>query len=90
MSTTTTVTPVVASPPNVDTISTKWGPIVVSVVTMVVFLAAIVVAWLTKDSSLPVLLGMAGTNAGTAVGYWLGSSAGSKAKDAKIGVSPTP
>jgi hypothetical protein len=61
-----------------------WGPILVSVLVMGNFLAAISIAWWTKDTSLQVLLGMAGTNAGTAVGYWLGSSSGSKSKDATI------
>ena len=59
---------------------TDWGAVIVSVMALTLFLAAVVVAWVTKDSSLGILLGMAGTNAGTAVGYWLGSSAGSAKK----------
>jgi hypothetical protein len=47
---------------------------------MLIFEAAIVVAWLTKEASLSILLGMAGGNAATAVGYWLGSSKGSDKK----------
>jgi hypothetical protein len=47
---------------------------------LLIFEAAIVVAWMTKDASLGILLGMAGANAGTAVGYWLGSSQGSAKK----------
>lgn len=61
-----------------------WGPILVSMLVLSIFLAAIAIAWWTHDTSLQVLLGMAGTNAGTAVGYWLGSSSGSKSKDATI------
>ena len=67
-----------------ETTTAKFGPIVVSVVVLGIFLAALCIAWWTKDSSLQVLLGMAGTNAATAVGYWLGSSSGSKGKDSTI------
>ena len=62
----------------------EWAPVAVSVIVLAIFLAAIVVAWLTKDPSLGILLGMAGSNAGTAVGFWLGSSSGSQKKDAAI------
>ncbi len=68
----------------------KWGPVIVSVLVLGIFLAAIAIAWWTKDTSLQVLLGMAGTNAGTAVGYWLGSSSGSKSKDAALAAAATP
>ncbi len=88
--TTTTETPKQAI---IATTEARFGPIVVSVVVLGIFLAAICIAWWTKDSSLQVLLGMAGTNAATAVGYWLGSSSGSKGKDAVIanmgGAAPT-
>lgn len=70
------------TPPSDQTAT--FGPIVVSAITLTIFLAAIIVAWWTKDPSLQVLLGMAGTNAATTVGYWLGSSSGSKGKDATI------
>lgn len=60
------------------------GPILVSVLVLGIFVAALCIAWWTKDNSLQVLLGMAGTNASIAVGYWLGSSSGSKGKDATI------
>jgi hypothetical protein len=69
-------------------------PLVVSVVAEAIFLAAIVIAWWTKDASLGILLGAAATNATTVVNYWLGSSSGSKAKDATIAqqasVTPLP
>lgn len=84
-----TITP--ASKPAID--GATVGPIVVSIVVLSIFLAALCIAWWTKDSSLQVLLGMAGTNAATAVGYWLGSSSGSKGKDATIasmGAAPPP
>lgn len=88
------------TPPSTQTTADRtavWGPIVVSMLVLLIFLAAIVVAWWTKDVSLQILLGMAGANAGTAVGYWLGSSSGSKTKDATIAqigaavtTTPTP
>lgn len=78
------------APPLTDPVATTWGPITVSVLALSIFLAAICIAWWTKDSSLQVLLGMAGTNAATAVGYWLGSSSGSKSKDAVIAAKTTP
>lgn len=68
------------APPTGASRVTEWGPIVVTVLVMLIFEAAIVVAWLTKEASLSILLGMAGGNAATAVGYWLGSSKGSDKK----------
>jgi uncharacterized membrane protein YdjX (TVP38/TMEM64 family) len=65
-----------------------WGPVIVSVLAMAIFTAAIGVAWVTKDSSLGTLLGMAGSYAGTVVGYWLGSSSGSRSKDVLIAAKP--
>ena len=65
----------------------------ISIVSEVVFIAALAIAWWTKDSSLPLLLGIAGTNATAVVNYWIGSSAGSSAKDATIAarpIAPTP
>lgn len=71
------------------------GAILVSIFVLAIFLAAIVIAWWSKDSSLQILLGMAGTNAATAVGFWLGSSSGSRDKDQTIAqqaasAAPTP
>lgn len=58
------------------------GSVIVSIFALAVFAMAILVAWLAKDpTTLQILLGAAATNATTAVGYWLGSSAGSRAKD---------
>lgn len=79
------------APTTSDTVAATWGPIVVSGMAMVLFFAAICVAWWTKDASLPLLLGAAATNAATVVSYWLGSSSGSKRKDQVIaGMSGTP
>ena len=67
------------------------GPVAVSVLSLALLALAIGVAWWTKDSSLPILLGVVGSNANTVVGYWLGSSAGSRAKDTTIaGLTPAP
>ena len=60
------------------------GPVAISLFALAVFALALIVAWMTGDASLPILLGVAGSNATTVVGYWLGSSAGSRAKDATI------
>jgi hypothetical protein len=77
-------------PQNTTDRAAVFGPIVVSIFVLGIFLAAIVIAWLTKNEALQILLGMAGANAGTAVGYWLGSSSGSKAKDATIAAQAAP
>ena len=58
--------------------------LIVSVVAMGIFAVALVVAWWTKSESLNLLLGAASANATTVVAYWLGSSSGSRAKDATI------
>ena len=62
-----------------------WGAIVVSAVALITFLSALVVSFFFKDPGLLNLtVGAAIANATTAVGYWLGSSAGSQRKDDAI------
>lgn len=93
MSATTTVITPPTPPAAMAARVAEWGPVIVSVIVLFVFVAAIIVAWQTKDPSLGILLGMAGANAGTAVGFWLGSSKGSQSKDATIATlatAPTP
>ena len=88
--TTTTVT---TPTPTIAMIASEWGAVIVSVVALMIFLAAIVVAWKTQNPSLQILLGIAGSNATTAVGFWLGSSFSSQKKDntiASITGSPNP
>ena len=85
----TTTTPTPAATPALAARVAEWGPVIVSVIVLFVFVAAIVVAWQTKDPSLGILLGMAGANAGTAVGFWLGSSSGSQKKDQVIAAVAT-
>ncbi len=75
------------------TIAAEWGSVIVSILVLMIFLGAIIVAWITRSPSLDVLLGMAGSNAGIAVGFWLGSSSGSQKKDSTIAAitgAPTP
>ena len=58
------------------------GRILVSATVMVIYIAALAVAFLSKnDNMLMVLIGVAATNATTVVGYWVGSSSGSTKKD---------
>lgn len=85
----TTTTSAAPAAPMAQRVS-EWGPVAVSIVVLAIFLAAIVVAWEAKDPSLNILLGMAGANAGTAVGFWLGSSSGSQKKDAVLAAQATP
>ncbi len=66
--------------------STKWGPIVVSVLVAIIF-GLVLFLLLTKaapnaDSDLmKILIGGLSAKFGDVVSFWLGSSAGSKAKD---------
>lgn len=69
-----------------------WGAIIVSVVTLLTFSGALVVAFYIKEtdvgkSLLQLTVGAAIANATTAVGFWLGSSSGSQKKDEVIGAA---
>jgi hypothetical protein len=69
-----------------------WGAIIVSVVTLLTFSGALVVAFYIKEtdvgkSLLQLIVGAAIANATTAVGFWLGSSSGSQKKDDVIGAA---
>lgn len=78
--------------PSLSTLAQRasdWGSIVISLVVLMVFLAALTIAWKTSDASLPLLLGAASANATTAVGFWLGSSRGSQQKDTVIAAQAT-
>lgn len=58
-----------------------WAKPVVSLVAMLIFVAAFIVAYLAKDqTSLTLLMGVAGSMGTTVVNYWVGSSAGSDRK----------
>lgn len=75
--------------PPTDKIGTVT-PLVISIFAEAIFLAALGIAWWTKNENLGILLGVAASNATTVVSYWLGSSSGSKAKDATIAAQTTP
>lgn len=85
-----TVTSSTTPTPSVDTVAERWTPLAVSVQVQIVFVAALIIAWVTKSQALDLLLGGALTNATTVVNYWLGSSSGSKGKDALIAAKTTP
>ena len=80
----TVTTAATATTATIASRASEWGAVVVSLVVLIIFLAAIVVAWMTKDASLGILLGAASANATTAVGFWLGSSKGSADKTAAL------
>lgn len=63
----------------------QWGSIVVSVLSLLIFVGVVVVALAVKNEQmLLMLVGAAIANAGTAVQFWLGSSASSQKKDETI------
>lgn len=65
-------------------ISSKWGPILVSVLVFVIFVVVLVVISLKvlpdSGSISTLIIGLYGEVRGV-ISYWLGSSASSKAKD---------
>ena len=86
MSDTAPPAPVVSTTDKVTTIS----KLTVSVTSQVVFLVALGIAYLTKDSTaISLLVGAAIANSTTVVNFWLGSSAGSSSKDAIIAGKPS-
>lgn len=70
-----------------QSMSSKWGPITVSALVILVFLAvfSFLAFKLVPDSETvkQLLVGLL-TQVQAVISYWLGSSAGSKAKDAVI------
>lgn len=62
-----------------------WGQVVVSVFALTAFTAALLVAWMTKNTELMASLGNTIQNVTIAVvGYWVGSSIGSSQKDGQL------
>ena len=58
-----------------------WAKPAISAFAMAIFVAAFVIAYLAKDqTSLTLLMGVAGSMATTVVNYWVGSSSGSDRK----------
>jgi hypothetical protein len=67
--------------PNTSAMMT-WGAIITSALSGCGFLAALLVAYMSKDqANLSLLVGAVVTNFATVVSFWLGSSAGSQKKD---------
>jgi len=66
-----------------------WAKPAVSILTLVIFTALVVVAFISKDqTSFNLLCGAAIAMAQSVVGYYLGSSAGSAAKTALLAAAP--
>jgi hypothetical protein len=67
------------------------GAIIVSGMWSIVFMLALVVVWSSKDqANLGVLIGVVATNGTTVVGFWLGSSMGSKRKTDLLAAAVPP
>ena len=61
------------------------GPILVSVIAMLIYGVSLVIAFLSKDqNNLTLLIGVSAANATTVVGYWIGSSNSSARKDVQL------
>lgn len=85
--TTSTTTPTAAPTDKVGT----YSKLAVSIFAEAIFVAAIVIAYLAKDStSLTLLMGAVVSMATTVTNFWLGSSQGSSNKDAIIASVSTP
>lgn len=69
-----------------------WGQISTSAITQIIFMVLAIYAFVAKNEQMELLVvGAAIANATTVVNYWLGSSSGSKAKDATIAAAgPAP
>lgn len=66
-----------------------WAKPAVSILTLVIFTALVVVAWVNKDqTSFNLLCGAAIAMAQSVVGYYLGSSSGSAEKTALLAAAP--
>ena len=74
-----------ATPPSPQSILNFWGSSIVSIYSLTIFLAAMIIAFIMKNEVLIVaLVSVAATNATTVVGYWVGSSSSGVKKDAVI------
>lgn len=77
-----TSTPSAASGNGTRVAIATWAPLAVSIVTLVIFGAAYLIAYLSKDTQTLTLFGGAVISMTTgAVNYWISSTAGSRAKD---------
>ena len=81
-------------PPAVSPIA-EWGGVAVSILSLLLFVATLIVSYLSKnDTAFMLLVGAVVSMGTTTINYWLGSSRGSVAKDATISAiatgAPTP
>lgn len=84
-----TTTPPAPEKPTSTKVS-EWGMVIVSVVALLIFLVALLIAYLkANDTLMTTLLGIAGAGYTTVVGFWLGSSYGSSKKTDMLNVAPT-
>lgn len=85
MSGTTTTDPTKSASSKVS----EWGMVIVSVVALLIFLVALLIAYLkANDTLMTTLLGIAGAGYTTVVGFWLGSSYGSSKKTEMLNIPP--
>ena len=85
----TTIGPPSTESTRVETINT-WGRIVISCVGVLTFLGIAVLVLVSKSQMSEagiMVLGSAASGYALVMGYWIGSSAGSTAKDAKSGAA---
>lgn len=95
MSTTTTPPdappPAPAAPATLPAKVSEWGAVAISVVALVAYIFALLIAWWSKSNDTFVALcGVAATNATTVVSFWVGSSKGSADKTAALIHAPAP
>lgn len=67
----------------------EWGMVIVSVIALLIFIVALLIAYLKANETLmTTLLGIAGAGYTTVVGFWLGSSYGSSKKTDMLNAPP--
>jgi hypothetical protein len=68
-----------------------YGAIAVSVLTSIIFVVCLALAYATKDSAMQqLLIGVAAGQFSAAVGYWIGSSASAAQKDEQLAGQNAP
>jgi protein-S-isoprenylcysteine O-methyltransferase Ste14 len=87
-----TTVPATAPASRAEMINT-WGRVVVSIVVLFLFAAVstlVLTHTIPSSESATMVVGAVLTMAGSVVAYWIGSSAGSTAKEAKLNAATTP
>lgn len=67
-----------------------WGKVAVSVIVLIVYGFAHLIAWKAGGTQLDTMLGADGSLAAAVVYYWVGSSSGSQKKDDTIAKMTVP